>query len=72
MVANNGTFELWLDDSTTPQAILRELSNRPDISVERFEVAALSLDDIFIAVVEGRDRVEHRRALPEMAEAAQR
>jgi len=50
--------ELWLDNTTTPQEMLRVLALQPEITIERFEVAAPSLDDIFIAVVEGRDRVE--------------
>jgi ABC-type uncharacterized transport system ATPase subunit len=61
--------ELWLSSGTAPQAILRELVRRPDVEVERFEVAAPSLDDIFIAVVEGRERVERRA--PAVAEAVE-
>jgi len=59
--------ELWLDDLTTPQEILRALANRPDVLIERFEIARPSLDDIFIAVVEGHDRVQRRseRRAPE-------
>lgn len=53
-------YELWLDDTTEPQTVLRTLAMRPDTEIERFEVAAPSLDDIFISVVEGRERVERR------------
>jgi ABC-2 type transport system ATP-binding protein len=63
-----GLRELWLDASTAPQTILRELVRRPGVEIERFEVAAPSLDDIFIAVVEGRDRVERRAPIAEPAE----
>ena len=56
----NGTVELWLDDTTYPQEVLRELATRRDIVIEHFEVATPSLDDIFIAVVEGQDRVVRR------------
>jgi ABC-2 type transport system ATP-binding protein len=56
----DGCLELWLDEMTSPRAVLRELANRPDTIIERFEVATPSLDDIFIAVVEGQERVTHR------------
>lgn len=59
--------ELWLDDTTDPHMVLRTLATRPDLTIDRFEIAAPSLDDIFIAVVEGRDRVE-RRAAPQPSE----
>ena len=55
--AIDGMVELWLEDATNPQSVLRELANRPDVLIEHFEVATSSLDDIFIAVVEGHDRV---------------
>ncbi len=58
---NQGT-ELWLDEATDPQSILRALATRPEFTVERFVVATPSLDDIFIAVVQGRARVERASA----------
>lgn len=63
--------ELWLAPDATPQMVLRAIANRADLFVERFEIAAPSLDDVFIAVVEGRDRVERRAAPrpPEPVEA---
>ena len=69
--AVDGASELWLDASTNPQLVLRELANRPDTVIERFAVATPSLDDIFIAVVEGNDRVVRRSrgAAPELVEA---
>jgi len=57
---NDGVIELWLDGTTTPRMVLLELANRPNVTLQRFEVTTPSLDDIFIAVVEGRDRVVHR------------
>ena len=57
--------ELWLDDQTDPQRVLRELTQRPDNIIERFEVATPSLDDIFIAVAEGKERVERRSIVTE-------
>ncbi len=59
----DGRCELWLHDSTDPHTVLRELALQPDVRIDRFEIATPSLDDIFIAVVEGRDRVE-RHAHP--------
>ncbi len=63
----DNSVELWLDDLTTPQEVLRTLANRPDVVIERFEIARPSLDDIFIAVVKGHDRVQRRseRRAPE-------
>ena len=62
--AVDGALELWLDEDTSPQYVLRELANRPGVMLERFEIATPSLDDIFIAVVEGQERVVRRSALP--------
>lgn len=60
----NGAYELWLDDTADTQQVWRALAQQPAARIERFEVAAPSLDDIFIAVVEGRERVErHVRPL---------
>lgn len=56
-------LELWLDGTTTPQEVLRSLALRPDISLERFEIARPALDDIFIAVVTGEQRVVRRSSL---------
>lgn len=64
-------LELWLDGTTTPQEVLRSLVLRPDISLERFEIARPALDDIFIAVVAGEQRVVRRssRVAPEPVDA---
>jgi ABC-2 type transport system ATP-binding protein len=58
----DGDMELWLDGTTSTQDVLRTLANRPDIEIERFEIATPSLDDVFIAVVEGHARVVQRAA----------
>jgi len=47
-------WELFLESGATPQELLRQLALRPDLEVNRFEVATPSLNDIFIEVVEGR------------------
>jgi len=48
----DGTVRFVLREGATPRDLFRELAAR-DVSVDRFEVAAPSLDDIFIKVVEG-------------------
>lgn len=60
----DGAVELWLDEHAVPRAVLRELANRPDVALDRYEVATPSLDDIFIAVVEGHERVQRRSDRP--------
>jgi ABC-2 type transport system ATP-binding protein len=69
VVQDGAMIELWLDATTNPQSVLRELALRPDIYLDHFEVAAPSLDDIFIAVVEGRERVDRRAEVREANEA---
>ncbi|HEX6290251.1 MAG TPA: ATP-binding cassette domain-containing protein [Herpetosiphonaceae bacterium] len=65
----DGAVELWLDEQTTTQAVLRALASRRDLLIERFEIATPSLDDIFIAVVEGQQRVvRHAAPKPELQE----
>jgi ABC-2 type transport system ATP-binding protein len=49
----NGDWHLALGKGTDPQMVLRALTARPDLRVERFELAEPSLDDIFVNVVEG-------------------
>ena len=49
----NGAQQLNLEPEATPQGILQTLAARPDITIERFEVAEPSLDDIFVRVVRG-------------------
>lgn len=58
--------ELWLDAATDPHTILRRIATQPEFTVDRFEIATPSLDDIFIAVVQGQTRVEQRARLESM------
>ncbi len=48
---DNGAWHLALGVGVDPQAVFREIASRPDIKIERFELAEASLDDIFIQVV---------------------
>ncbi len=47
----NGSFHLPLAAGIDPQDVLRVLIARPDVKIERFEIAEPSLDDIFVKVV---------------------
>lgn len=47
----NGAWHMALAVGTDPQLVLRDLANRPDTRIERFELAEPSLDDIFVNVV---------------------
>ena len=47
----NGTWHLALAPGEDPQAIFRQLAANPHNSIDRFEIAEPSLDDIFITVV---------------------
>jgi ABC-2 type transport system ATP-binding protein len=49
---HNGTWHLALKAGTDPQAVLRTLAAQEGLRIERFELAAPSLDDIFISVVQ--------------------
>ena len=49
----NGGWRLSLETGADPQEVLKALVARPDVRVERFELAEPSLDDIFITVVTG-------------------
>jgi ABC-2 type transport system ATP-binding protein len=50
VAVHNGTTQLTLSDSTTPQEILQQLVTL-QIPVEQFEVAVPTLDDIFVRAV---------------------
>ncbi|HEY1016513.1 MAG TPA: ATP-binding cassette domain-containing protein [Herpetosiphonaceae bacterium] len=53
-VEPSGTaWQLNLDEGATPQSVLHALAARPELTIERFEVAAPSLDDIFVRVAGG-------------------
>lgn len=49
----NGEIHLVLDNQTSPQDMFRILANREDIHIIRYELAAPSLDDVFVSVVQG-------------------
>ena len=49
----NHTWRLALAPGTDPQTVFRAIAARPDVKIERFELAEASLDDIFIQVVGG-------------------
>jgi len=51
--AHNGTWHLALEIGTDPQAVFRTLGARENVTITRFELAAPSLDDIFVNVVQG-------------------
>jgi len=50
--SENGGWHLTLETGTDPQDIFHVLATRENISIERFEIAEPSLDDIFVAVVQ--------------------
>lgn len=49
----NSHWRLSLASGTEPQTVFRALASRDGVKIERFELAEPSLDDIFIAVVQG-------------------
>ena len=53
----NGAWHLALDHDTSPQDVFRALAARDDLRIDRFEIAEPSLDDIFVSVVRGDQRV---------------
>jgi ABC-2 type transport system ATP-binding protein len=52
VVSQNGSTKLTLAIDTTPQDVLQELVAR-GVTLEKFEIAAPTLDEVFIRVVEG-------------------
>jgi ABC-2 type transport system ATP-binding protein len=50
----NGAWHLALQPGAEPRELLRTLACRSDMSIERFEIAEASLDDIFITIVQGQ------------------
>lgn len=48
--SRNGIL-VHLEDSTTPNDLLAAISTRPEVMIDRFELAVPSLNDIFIQVV---------------------
>jgi len=53
-VRENGAWHLALAPGADPWELFRAVAARDDLRIERFEIAAPSLDDIFIAVVQGK------------------
>jgi len=51
---DNDLWHLALQPGTASQDIFRALAAREGVRIERFEIAEASLDDIFIAVVQGQ------------------
>lgn len=64
----NGTWQMALEIGTDPQAVFRSLAERPDVRIDRFELAEPSLDDIFVTVVSGY-RPQDRIVTPEARNA---
>ena len=56
----NGGWHLALAPTASPQDVFRTLAGRPDVRIDRFEIAEASLDDIFIMVVKGEAEVRKR------------
>jgi ABC-2 type transport system ATP-binding protein len=52
-ISHNNAAKLLLEDNTTPQEIFKNLASK-NISIEKFEIAIPSLDEIFIQVVGGK------------------
>ena len=50
----NGAWHLAVQPGVEPHELLRTLACRPDITIDRFEIAEASLDDIFVTVVQGQ------------------
>jgi ABC-2 type transport system ATP-binding protein len=48
---NNGAWHMALSQDTSPQDVFRALAARDGLRIDRFEIAAPSLDDIFVSVV---------------------
>ena len=53
IVPKNGAVQLTLDEATTPGVVLSQLVSR-GVDVQQFEIAAPTLDEIFIQVVQER------------------
>ncbi|MCP5096092.1 MAG: ATP-binding cassette domain-containing protein [Chloroflexi bacterium] len=66
---HNGTWQLALEVGVDPQMVFAELAARPDVKVERFELAEPSLDDIFVNVVSGYANSGAETAVTEAAHA---
>lgn len=56
MSPRNGGYRLVLEENVPAQEILKQLVSNPAVSVERFERVEVSLDEIFVKVVEDERR----------------
>ncbi len=54
----NGGWQMTLAPGTAPQDVLRQLAATDTFHVQRFEIAEPSLDDIFVAVVQGKETAD--------------
>ena len=63
LAPRNGGYRLLLQDGVRPEQVLRTLVDLPDVTVERFERVATSLDEIFIQVVGRRPADEETTAV---------
>lgn len=57
---HNGSYRLLLESGVQPEAVLKNLVNQPEVTVQRFEQVAISLDEIFVQTV-GRE-INHEEA----------
>jgi ABC-2 type transport system ATP-binding protein len=55
LIPRDGGYRMVLEDGVQPQTVLRTLVNTPGVSVERFEPAETTLDEIFVRVVGGEE-----------------
>jgi ABC-2 type transport system ATP-binding protein len=62
---HNERATLQLEDDTSPQTILRLLSEQNDFLVERFEIAMPSLDEIFVQVARSNGYASRPQNQPE-------
>jgi len=58
----NGDWHLSLEPGTDPQSVLLALAQRGNLRIDHFEVAEPSLEDIFVAVVQGEGRAQEVRS----------
>lgn len=52
--SENGGWHLTLEEGTNPQDIFQYIAKLEGVTIERFEIAEPSLDDIFIAIVQDK------------------
>jgi ABC-2 type transport system ATP-binding protein len=58
VVPHNGAVQLMLEPGVHPQEILRVLATQPAVTVDSFQVATPSLDEVFVRVVQGESSRE--------------